>query len=413
MRLAIFTSQFPSRVSTFFARDVRGLIDAGIEPEIFPLYPLDPALWRYVPSLLDDRVLPRERVHHVDVRAGLGLGGAGALSPARFARDVASVAFRAGAGGPGPLAKTLYALAKARAWARAKPGRFDHVLSYWGNYAATSAIAFQRMTDPSVPVSTFLHAGTDLYRAVSLRAKLRYVDRVIVVCRFNLEFLAGRYPDLEACVRPKAHVHHIGLDLAELPWSGEGRPEGRLVAVGSFERAKGFDVLLRAVALLGARGREVALDLVGDGRERAALARLAEGLGIAARVRFRGWLAFDGVREAMREATLLVHPSVGLGDAVPTVIKEALALGTPVVASRVAGIPELLDEGACGVLVPPSEPERLADAIAALLADEGRRRDLSRAGRAFAEETFDLKRNGRRLADVLRATRRSAPGGMG
>ena len=94
----------------------------------------------------------------------------------------------------------------------------------------------------------------------------------------------------------------------------------------------------------------------------------------------------------------------------PTVIKEALALGTPVVASDVAGIPELLDGGACGVLVPPREPGRLADAIAGLLADDGRRRDLARAGRTFAEATFDMWRNGSRLAGILRATRRGPAG---
>ena len=112
----------------------------------------------------------------------------------------------------------------------------------------------------------------------------------------------------------------------------------------------------------------------------------------------------------MRAARLLVHPSVGLGDAVPTVIKEAMAVGTPVVASAVAGIPELLDEGRCGVLVSPRSPDRLADAIAGLLGDEARWRQLARAGRAFAEEKFDLWRNGRRLAEILRSTGRAARG---
>jgi glycosyltransferase involved in cell wall biosynthesis len=105
-----------------------------------------------------------------------------------------------------------------------------------------------------------------------------------------------------------------------------------------------------------------------------------------------------------------VHPSIGLGDAVPTVIKEAMAVGTPVVASRVAGIPELLQDGRCGVLVPARSPARLAEAVGDLLKDEPRRRQLARAARTFAEETFDLWRNGRRLAGILRSTRRAAAG---
>ena len=415
MRLAVFTSQFPSRVSTFFARDMRGLIEAGIEIEIFPLYPLDAALWSYVPTLLDEKILPRERVHHVDLSSSLRPRGASRTrSAGRFATDAVSVGLSSLAGGPALFAKSAYALAKAWAWAGDHGGRFDHVLAYWGNYAATSAIAFQRMSDPTIPVSMFLHAGTDLYRrAASLRSKALYVDNIIVVCRFNQTFLEEHHPDIRERIRAKTHVHHIGLDLAGIPMSKEDRSLGHLLAVGSFEKAKGFDVLLHAVGLLRRRGVDVHVDLIGDGPQRGALAKLASSLGIEDRVHDRGWLSFDEVQSAMRKASVLVHPSIGLGDAVPTVIKEALALGTPVVASSVAGIPELLDGGGCGVLVPPRDPERLADALAGLLADERRRRDFANAGRAFADETFDMWRNGRKLADILRSTRRPSRGEVG
>src|SRR2546430_7501895 len=69
----------------------------------------------------------------------------------------------------------------------------------------------------------------------------------------------------------------------------------------------------------------------------------------------------------MSEATILVHPSDRLGDGLPTVLREAMALGTPVIASRIAGIPEALDDGRCGLLVPSGDLEALADAIARLL----------------------------------------------
>src|SRR5437660_1770577 len=67
MRLAVFTNKFPHRISTFFARDMRALIDAGIELDIFPFYPLEPDLWRYVPDILNEKVLPRTRIHHIDL----------------------------------------------------------------------------------------------------------------------------------------------------------------------------------------------------------------------------------------------------------------------------------------------------------------------------------------------------------
>ena len=112
----------------------------------------------------------------------------------------------------------------------------------------------------------------------------------------------------------------------------------------------------------------------------------------------------------MRQTTILVHPSIGLGDAVPTVIKESMTLGTPVVASNVAGIPELLDGGKCGILVPPRNVKALAGAIMVLLENTLLRRKYAEAARKYAEEQFDTSQNGRRLAEVLRSTKRPIDG---
>jgi glycosyltransferase involved in cell wall biosynthesis len=161
--------------------------------------------------------------------------------------------------------------------------------------------------------------------------------------------------------------------------------------------------LIQAVARIAERGVDVELELVGDGPERARLTELARRLGILPRVLFRGFLTFDRVREAMAEATMLVHPSIGLGDAVPTVIKEAMAVGSPVIASHAAGIPELLDGGRCGVLVPPRDVDALADAIERLLGAGVLRRQYADAGRRYAEQQFDLWRNGSALAARLKS----------
>ncbi len=108
----------------------------------------------------------------------------------------------------------------------------------------------------------------------------------------------------------------------------------------------------------------------------------------------------------MRAATLLVHPSVA-PDAMPTVVKEALALGTPVIASDLAGIPEMLDGGRCGVLVPPGDVARLTRAIQTLLADASLRRRYAETGRRHMESSFNMWQNGAKLAKRLRETTRS------
>jgi glycosyltransferase involved in cell wall biosynthesis len=406
MRVAVFTNQFPSRVSTFFARDLRSWIDAGMEVDVFPIYPLDPALWSYVPDLLDARRLPHDRVHHLDARDLLRRG----LAPGIW-RSCAGAAARVGRSavrfGAGPLVKSEYVLLKAALWASRHPGRYDHVIAYWGSYAATAAWLFHRLACPAAPFTMFLHAGADLYRdQVFLREKLEYADTVVVVCEFNRSFLNRLYPDLAPRLAPKIRLHHLGLDLRSLPFSLEGRVPGRIAGVGAFERSKGFDDLLRAAASLARCGRDVSVELAGDGPEGARLRQLASELGIGDRVRFTGWLPFAEVARVLSRATALVHPSIGLGDAVPTVIKEAMAMGTVVVATEVAGIPELLDGGRCGVLAPPRDVRALANAIDGVLHDPLKRVGMAAAARAYAEEMFDLDRNAGRLVEALRATAR-------
>jgi glycosyltransferase involved in cell wall biosynthesis len=406
LRIAVFTNQFPSRISTFFARDMRPLVEAGMDLHIFAIYPLDPALWRYVPAILDERILPRDRTHHLRLRDLLR--HAGPWPPARLAgllRDTMAVAFSAARFGLTPLAKSLYVSWEAWAWAKQYGDQFDHVVAYWGNYAATCAYLFHRVTGTSAPFSVFLQAGTDLYRdQVYLRQKLLYADNLFPTVAFNQRYLAEHYGDIYPQIEDRIHVYYTGLDLAEFPYQPEGRPQGRVMAVGTLGKFKGFDYLVRSVAELTHRGRaDFQVELIGDGPERENLEQLARELNVAERVRFRGYLPFEEVRQAMTRATILVHPSSGLGDGLPNVVREAMALGTPVIASDVAGIPEGLDGGACGILVPPRDVPALGDAIQILLADAALRRRYADAARRRVEARFDLWKNGRELVELLNA----------
>jgi colanic acid/amylovoran biosynthesis glycosyltransferase len=414
MRLAVFTAEFPGRINTFFARDMAALVRAGVEIDVFPIYPLRARYWSAVPEYLNADVLPRNRVHHVSPLAGLRPTRTASWRRwARFVADTARVRAAAVRFGPDAIVKTEYSCLKAWSWARETSEPYDHVLAYWGNYTATAAYVFHRLLDGDdgdVPLSILLHAH-DLYeRQVFLRQKLLYADNILVVCEFNRRFLAARFPDVFPRIASKVHLHHLGVDVSSITPSFGERPANKCLAVGRLDPSKGFDDLLRAAAIVHRRGRDITVELVGDGEQMGTLRRLAESLGIADRVLFRGWLAFDVVPAAMTDATMLVHPSCGLGDAVPTVIKEAMALGTPVVGSTAVGIPELLDNGQCGLLVPERQIEQLADAIERLLVDPALRARLARTARVFAERTFDVWRNGERLAALLQATRRAPAG---
>lgn len=403
MRLAVVTSQFPSRVSTFFSRDMRALLAAGFDVEILPIYPLNNALWRYVPDILNEGVLSRDKVHHLGILRSLWLSlPLFTRSSRHVVRQVAELCGSAASFGIEQLAKTLYVIPKGAAWARLYPTHFDHILAYWGNYAGSCAYVFNQLLERKVPFSIFLHAGTDLYRdRIFLREKLLAAETIITCTNFNRHYLQDIYPDISEILAEKIHVYYHGLDFSEFTYGSARNDSRRVIAVGKFSKMKGFDNLLLAAHKLLGRGIELEIELVGDGPQARNLMGLAENLGIQDRVNFRGWLPFTEVRNAMKDATILVHPSTGLGDGLPNVIREAMALGTAVVASDVAGIHEALDAGRCGVLVPPRDIDALGDAIQKLLDDDGLRIQLADSARTYAEEHFDLWTNGQELASVL------------
>jgi glycosyltransferase involved in cell wall biosynthesis len=409
LRLAVFTNRFPARLNTFFSRDMRALLDAGVELDIFAFYPLEPMLWDCIPDILDESVLPRSKIHHISFAHSLRsvrpwpMGKFG-----RFLRDTTAVSASAIRFGIAPLAKSAYVCLKAWAWAQVNLGNYDHILAYWGNYAATCAYIMHRLGGRSIPFSMFLHAGIDLYRnQVYLRQKLLYADNIIVVCKFNRQFIHDRYSDIFHLISTKIHEYQTGLDFGEFVYEPENRPPRKVLAVGNLEKQKGFDYLLHATYELKGRGIDIEVEVIGDGTLANSWHALANKLRITDRVKFRGWLpSFEEVRTAMKQATILVHPSSGLGDATPTVIKEAMALGTPVIASNIVGIPELLDEGRCGILTPPDDAKALANAIERLLTNDALRRSYAAAARRYVEEKLALWRNGQRLADILCSTTR-------
>lgn len=149
---------------------------------------------------------------------------------------------------------------------------------------------------------------------------------------------------------------------------------GRIVGVGRLEHNKGFDLLLSAVALLP----EASLELIGDGSQATALASQAAGLGISDRVTITGKLDHGEVLRRMAGAAAVCVPS--RKEAFGIVVLEGWAVGTPVVATAIAGPADFVNDGEDGILVDPRDPSALAAALAAVL-DPGRAAELARRGK--------------------------------
>ncbi len=178
-----------------------------------------------------------------------------------------------------------------------------------------------------------------------------------------------------------------------------GAPDGalRLLFVGRLTAIKGVRVLLEAFAAAREGRPGLTLTLVGDGDDRAHLEALAAPLGPA--VAFLGYRSQAGVAEALARADALVLPSFAEG--LPVVLMEALAARRPVIATRVAGVGELVEDGVSGLLVHAGDAEGLAAAIGRLADDPALGPRLGRAGRAVVEAEFDARVEAARLARLF------------
>jgi glycosyltransferase involved in cell wall biosynthesis len=186
-----------------------------------------------------------------------------------------------------------------------------------------------------------------------------------------------------------------GVDLPEIPSAAERRrarlhlglreDEPLLLAMGRLDEQKGHSVLLEAVAgLKGSRPPRCAV--VGDGPLRDRLRRQAARLGLGKAVQLPGERA--DVRAWLHAADVFVLPS--LWEGLPNALLEAMALGLPVAASRVDGVPEAVTDGVEGLLVEPGAPQALAAALDSLLADAALRRRLGEAGRTRVAADFTV-----------------------
>lgn len=161
---------------------------------------------------------------------------------------------------------------------------------------------------------------------------------------------------------------------------------------------KGIRFLIEAAAALKPRFPDVKVVIAGDGFERPELIGLAESLGIARDVTFLGWVPNSELPPYYRAAAVSVIPSLEEGFGIPAA--EAMGCQTPVVASDAGGLPEVVEDGVTGLVVPRGDSRALADAIGTLLADPARRVQMGRAGRERALRLFDWDRTAEQLERI-------------
>jgi len=398
--LVLVTGQFPEPNETFIVREVGELVRRGFDVTIFSLVP------------------PPRVILDADARALVRL----AVYPPSFPR-VLREAWRTVRGAPGPalralgraLGDTLAALRTPRlavtqlavlplalAYARRLPAAPCRLHAHFASLptAVVRVLAAFRGTPYSFTAHAYdIHARANRRQ---LPARIAGADRVVTCTAYNRGVLAS--VAREQADAEKVVLCHHGLELdAYTP--GRARSPDLIIGGASLHPKKGLDRLVAACARLGAQGVRFRCVLVGEGPERARLARQIRVLGLAGRVELAGRLPHRELVGLLRSAAVLAHPSVvdrrGSMDGIPNLILEAFAVETPVVATRLSGIPEVVLAEQTGLLVEPGDVDGLTDALARILREPALGRRLGAAGRALVLERFDLGRNVERLAGLL------------
>jgi glycosyltransferase involved in cell wall biosynthesis len=244
---------------------------------------------------------------------------------------------------------------------------------------------------------TVRRSSSDTYRRLAEEASL-----FLCVSQFiRQQALAAGFPEA------KLMVHAIGIDRQAFSSATTTPPAQRVLFVGRLVEKKGCEYLLRASQIVQQRLPESELIVIGDGPLRPSLQGLAAALKL--RCEFRGAQPAAAVRAALQSARVFCLPSVtaanGDSEGLPTVIAEAQAAGLPVVATRHAGIPEMVVDEQTGLLVAERNYQALAEALCTLLTDEPRWQSFRQAAQQRMEQHFDLTRQTALLEEIYSSVR--------
>ena len=415
MRVAYVIPTYPpTPLQPFVVNEMVEVQDAGHDVVLVPLHPGPPATVRHgtFARLRPSLVLPAAIVNARIVGAALATV---LRHPLRVLGVLAGL-HRAAGTNPYAHARLLAVVPKALAAARWLPqAGVDRIHAHFAT--ATAELAAIAGTIAGLPYSFTAHAY-DIYsqrprvRNDTIAWKVRHAQQVFTVSRYGAALMRRHLP-------PSAHerVHTVYVGIPTDLFHPEPLPprDGplRLLAAARFCEKKGLDTLIDACAILRDRGVAFHLKIFGDGELRPALAAQIERLGLTTLVTLGQPIPQEEMAREMRACHLFVMPCrqdrTGDMDGIPTVFMEAMASGRPVVSCAVSGIPELVQDGETGLIVPPNDARALAAAVERIAGDEALHHALAARGRTLVERQHDQRRSARRLLELMGAAAAPAP----
>lgn len=403
MRVAYFLNDFPSMSQTFVLNQITGLIDLGAEVEIFSF-----------------RKNPSDTVHEIVYRYGLlekvtYIHGMRAKRAHRATAIVKKIFTRGGFKNLLPVLKGLNIV---------KFGRVAHTLQL-------SADIIQITGNRSFDIvhcqfGTIANRVLNLIEAGGLSGKLVTSFRGYDATRYALEnpgiytrlFVKGDHflPVSQSlsetikklgCSQDKITVIHSGITLEHFEYQKDKYPEHgplKVITVARLVEKKGIEYSIRSIATVADKGKDLLYTIVGDGELLEKLQRLVDQLGVNDRVIFAGWKTHSEVIDLLSDSHILLAPSItatdGDQEGIPNVMKEAMAMGLPVIGTIHGGTPELVQHEKTGFLVAERDSESMADYLLELCNKPDIWPGLCRQARQFIELEFDSLKLNQKLLNL-------------
>jgi glycosyltransferase involved in cell wall biosynthesis len=306
------------------------------------------------------------------------------------------------------LTKSLAIFPKSVMYARIiKRSGIKNVHAHWATTSTTCAMIVSKMT--RIPFTFTAHAW-DIYADTTLlREKIKNAKVVVTCTGFNKEYMDNLMGDkTDSNIKT---IYH-GIDLDELPKVERqiSRKDGlQILSVGLLWEKKGFLTLIKAVGLLKKRNLNVHCIIIGTPASTAYRDLLRNEIssgGLNDRVRLiEKYFPLEQILSFMAQSDIFVLPCLvqkdSIRDGIPNVLIEAMALKVPVISTNVSGIPELVESGKNGILVPSKDEKALADAIESVYHDPDLDRKLGEQGRDKVQTDFDIKKNAKQLEQIL------------
>lgn len=380
MRVGYVLQCFPQLSETFVENEIRAMDELGINVVAFSVY-------RPGPGTVGPTRVAEQNLHYRPRLAVLVM------------HSLFWVLRRPGTSGHHLLsALRMGSLTMLRGWVSAgwvatiaRRQGLDHLHAHFATDSSCTGSVAAALA--GLPFTFTIHAHEIYLRSNGLCERIRLADRAITVCRYNVERLMELCPKLAAS---DLEVIYCGVDPASFGPAPSPRADGglRIVSVGRLVEIKGFDLLMHAVGVLRERGFDLLCEIIGEGPERGRLEELRVGLELAGIVSLPGAKSPESVANRLAASDIFVLPcridGDGNRDSMPVAIKEAMATGLPVVSTRTAAVPEMVDDEV-GRLAPAEDPVALADAIESIIRlSPAERTALGAAGRQRVADRYNL-----------------------